>query len=205
VKPLAGDPLTFHTIGVGRPRDVVLKPFYRIHHERYTIYWDVFDEPGWAKAQVEYQRVRERQRAIDEATIDVMRLGEMLGEQEHAFDGEKTKQGIAFGRKYREAAKDGWFSFDVVVSTSGPSSLLCTYWGSETGKRTFDIMVNGKKIASQSLDNNNPAQFFDVMYPIPPETVRNKTTATIRFQSTGTSIAGRVFGCKSLTGPITDY
>ena len=31
IKPIAGDPLTFHTVGAGRPQDVVLKPFYRIH------------------------------------------------------------------------------------------------------------------------------------------------------------------------------
>ncbi len=41
VRPLAGDPLVFHTVGVGRPYDVVLKPFFRTHHERYSVYWDV--------------------------------------------------------------------------------------------------------------------------------------------------------------------
>jgi hypothetical protein len=41
IRPLAGDPLTFHTVGVGRPHDVVLRPFFRTHHERYTVYWDL--------------------------------------------------------------------------------------------------------------------------------------------------------------------
>ena len=27
--------------GVGRPRDVVLRPFFRVHDRRYTVYWDV--------------------------------------------------------------------------------------------------------------------------------------------------------------------
>lgn len=41
VKPLAtGGELRFHTVGVGRPADVLFKPFYEVHHERYTIYWD---------------------------------------------------------------------------------------------------------------------------------------------------------------------
>lgn len=44
IKPLAGDPLTFHTVGVGRPRDVLLKPFFRTHHERYSVYWDLVPE-----------------------------------------------------------------------------------------------------------------------------------------------------------------
>jgi hypothetical protein len=41
VKPLAtSGELRFHTVGVGKPADVLLKPFYEVHHERYTIYWD---------------------------------------------------------------------------------------------------------------------------------------------------------------------
>ena len=35
------DPLTFRTNGLGRPRDVELAPFYRLAHERYSLYWRV--------------------------------------------------------------------------------------------------------------------------------------------------------------------
>ncbi len=43
VRPVEGEPLTFRTVGVGRPDDVTLVPFYRIHHQRYTVYWDLVD------------------------------------------------------------------------------------------------------------------------------------------------------------------
>jgi DUF1680 family protein len=33
--------LRFRTEGVGRPKDLSLIPFYRLHHERYSVYWDV--------------------------------------------------------------------------------------------------------------------------------------------------------------------
>jgi len=35
------DRLTFRTIGVGRPKDVELAPYYRLAHERYNLYWKV--------------------------------------------------------------------------------------------------------------------------------------------------------------------
>ena len=38
-KPYGEQPLTFRTEGIGRPRDVTLIPFYRLHHERYSVYW----------------------------------------------------------------------------------------------------------------------------------------------------------------------
>ena len=34
-------PLTFRTVGAGRPRDVELAPYYRLAHERYNLYWKV--------------------------------------------------------------------------------------------------------------------------------------------------------------------
>ena len=41
VKPVRGQPLTFRTRGIGRPQDVTLIPFYEMHHERYTVYWEL--------------------------------------------------------------------------------------------------------------------------------------------------------------------
>ncbi|HMB91584.1 MAG TPA: beta-L-arabinofuranosidase domain-containing protein, partial [Rhodothermales bacterium] len=199
VQPIAGDPLTFHTVGVGRPQDVILKPFYRIHNERYSIYWDVFDEAGWQAAQQDYQAARERQRAIDEATVDVMRLGEMLGEQEHRFEGEHIEKGVAFGKKYREARRGGWFAFDIAIPPEHPAALLCTYWGGDRGRRTFDILVNDTKIATQSLDNETPGSFFEVAYEVPALLTEGKSSIRVRFQAHEGNTAGRVFGCKSLT------
>jgi hypothetical protein len=37
--PVQGPSLTFRTEGIGRPRDLTFIPFYRVHHERYAIYW----------------------------------------------------------------------------------------------------------------------------------------------------------------------
>jgi DUF1680 family protein len=41
IQPAVGKPLTFHSKGIGKPNDVELIPFYRLHHQRYTVYWQV--------------------------------------------------------------------------------------------------------------------------------------------------------------------
>lgn len=41
IQPSAGKTLTFHSKGIGKPNDVELVPFYRLHHQRYTVYWQV--------------------------------------------------------------------------------------------------------------------------------------------------------------------
>jgi len=46
IRPVpGGDPLTFETAGVGRPHDVTLIPYHRLHHERYNLYWEVSTPP----------------------------------------------------------------------------------------------------------------------------------------------------------------
>ena len=51
-----------------------------------------------------------------------------------------------------------------------------TYWGGDvrmgTSERRFDVLVNGVKIAEQTLENNRPGQFFQVAYPVSPELTR---------------------------------
>jgi uncharacterized protein len=39
LKPVAGEPLTFRTVGVGKPDDATMIPLYAVRHERYTVYW----------------------------------------------------------------------------------------------------------------------------------------------------------------------
>ncbi len=41
IKPVAGKPLTFQTVGVGKPQDVTLIPFHKLFGERYSIYWTI--------------------------------------------------------------------------------------------------------------------------------------------------------------------
>jgi DUF1680 family protein len=39
IVPVAGPPLTFRTVGIGRPDEVTLMPYFRIAHQHYNLYW----------------------------------------------------------------------------------------------------------------------------------------------------------------------
>jgi hypothetical protein len=49
MEPVAGKPLMFQTKGIGKPEDITLIPFYRTHHQRYSVYWQVISEEMWNK------------------------------------------------------------------------------------------------------------------------------------------------------------
>jgi DUF1680 family protein len=44
IMPVAGSPLTFNTPVADRPDPLTLIPFFRVAHERYSIYWKVVPE-----------------------------------------------------------------------------------------------------------------------------------------------------------------
>ncbi len=47
VKPVAGIPLSFRTEGLAAPADVTLAPFYRVHNQRYAVYWRLMDRAAY--------------------------------------------------------------------------------------------------------------------------------------------------------------
>jgi len=53
VKPVAGKPLTFQTRGIGKPQDVTLIPFYRMHYQRYSVYWNLYSAQEWKKKEAD--------------------------------------------------------------------------------------------------------------------------------------------------------
>ena len=100
------------------------------------------------------------------------------------------------GRQWRHARAGGWLSFDLKVSPDKPVSLVCSYWGSETGPRKFDILVDGNTVATQSLQNDKPGEFFEVTYGIPESVTRGKSKITIRFQGQPGNMAGGFYGLR---------
>jgi hypothetical protein len=79
-----------------------------------------------------------------------------------------------------------------------PVELLCAYWGGETGNRTFNILVDGKVIATQTLNQDKPGEVFYRMYAIPARLTSGKQTIEVRFQAYPGNFAGGLYGAKTL-------
>ena len=194
LKPVEGQPLTFRT--TGQAPDVTLIPYHRLFGERYAVYWRVY-----RRGSAEHKRAlaeaaaREKRRA---RTLDEVAIGDGRSESAHGLAGERTGSGSAFGRTWRHAMDGGWFSYRLRVLADRPTTLACTWWGDERGRREFDILVDGTKIATQKLLHNRPGEFFEVEYAIPRELTRGKKTVTVRFQAHPGSFAGGAFGCATL-------
>jgi DUF1680 family protein len=196
ISPVSGPPLTFKTRGLVQPNDVTLIPFYRMHHQRYAVYFPAFSPAGWREHQAELRVAEQQRKALDARTVDQVQPGEQQPEVDHAFQGEKTEHGQHRDRSWRDARDGGWFEYRLKVLPDQPLELLCSYWGEDSGARLFDILVDGKVVGTQKLDRNHPDDFFDVTYPLPTELTRGKQQVTVRFQAHPGNFAGGVFGLR---------
>ena len=195
LQPIVGQSLAFQSEGAGRPQEVAFIPFYQMHGQRYSVYFDVFSPQGWEARQQKYRAEEEHYKELEARTVDFFQPGEMQPERDHNLQSEHSIAGEARGRKWRAATNGGWFSFDLKTSDE-PQDLVLTYWGSEGGNRQFDIVVNDDPIAQQTLRDNQPGEFFDVTHALSPDITRGHNHITVRLQAHPGAEAGGLFGAR---------
>ncbi|HEY4234600.1 MAG TPA: DUF6805 domain-containing protein [Lacipirellulaceae bacterium] len=195
LQPVPGRSCTFTAasrvlqVGSDSGEDVLLEPIYQVHGTReYVVYWDQYTPDQW-------QAIEAQNAAFMARTVDRVLPGDEQSEREHNLRGEKIGTD---GKSWRHATDGGWFSWDLKALSSRPQELCVKYWGSDSGGREFDVIVEGQTLATVTLDNNRPGEFFEETYPIPEQLTRGKEKITVRFQAHPKKTAGGVFACTSL-------
>jgi hypothetical protein len=200
IKP-TGQPLQFEMQAVGKPFDVTLIPFYKTYDQYYSVYWDYFTTTDWETRKAEYEAEKNRQKEIEEKTIDNFRIGEMQPERDHKMKAsEKSYVSDALGRMGREARRENYFSFEMKVDPVIENNLLLTYIGDDKDRK-FDILVEGVIIATEEWKGGKTGKFYDVEYKIPTELIKGKTKIVVRVEANYGKTAGRVFGARIIKAP----
>ena len=192
IRPVPDRPLAFRTVGVGRPEDVTLIPYHMLFGQRYSIYWRVVQSGSPELEKIVAEKEADRRRMARQ--VDTVAIGIRFSEQHHELKVKNSQTGLHLKRRWRHATDGGWFGYTMAVLPDQPMALGCTFWGSDSGRRTFDILVDGRQIATQTLKRNRPGEFFDVEYPLPPELTRDREKVTVQFRAHPGNMAGGLFG-----------
>jgi hypothetical protein len=174
-------------------------PFYRLHRRTYGVYWDLFTPEEWQRQSEGYAAEQEKQRKLELATVGLAQPGEMQPETDYNYQGEGAAVARVMGRAARRGGK--WFSFDLPVDKAHPMTLMVTYNTGERELRTFEILVDGQRVAEQTIERRSPEQeprFFDVEYKVPAELVKDKQKVTVRFQAAKGNEIGAVCGIRMI-------
>lgn len=200
VKPVANEPLVFETKNVGKPDDIKLIPFYKLYKQYYSVYFDYFTNEAFAERQSAYEAEKKAQQEIEEKTIDNFRIGEMQPERDHnLFATEKSYTDEAIGRMGREARAENYFMFDMKVLPGVKNNLLITLLGDDKDRK-FDIFVDGTLLSTEEWKGGVTGKFYDRIYPIPSELIKDKTTIKIKIAANYKKTAGRIFGVRIIKG-----
>jgi hypothetical protein len=194
-KAVKGEPMTFTAPGLiqgGGAAVMKLIPFFRLHDSRYMIYWP-YSTPASAQDTREATAKAEAERiALDAQTIDQVAPGEQQPESDHAFAGEGADAGVAKGKHWRHAS--GWFSYVLNDRKLEAKTLRLTFSGGDSGP-TFDVLVNGREIATVTLEKNTQ-EFYTKDVAIPAELLNG--SLTVKFVAKPGSIAGGLYGLRLL-------
>jgi len=182
-EPAAG-PLSFRLVDVAEPPapgGLLLVPFFRLHDQRYQMYWQLTTRQGLEERRALVAAAERAKAAREAATLDAIAVGEQQPEVEHDLKGEGMETGIHNGRRWRHGR--------VIQYTFDPRGakealLAVTYSGDDRG-REFDILVNGRVIATQRLIGEKPHGFVEKRYPLPADLLAEAGTTrlTVRFQA----------------------
>ncbi|TWR27257.1 glycoside hydrolase family 127 protein [Mucilaginibacter achroorhodeus] len=188
--------LTFRTINTSKPKEVTLMPFNQTQDQFYSVYWDVFTPQTWAVQQKAYEEQKKKQQELEARTMDLLRFGEMQPERDHDFTGENATTGEEHQRKWRSTENGGYLQFNMKVDANAQNTLINSYWGMDNRGRTFDILIDGIKLATEDLNQYKESRFYDISYIIPIELTKGKHIVTIKLVPKKDNSAGPVYGSR---------
>lgn len=184
----------YRTVGIGRPGDFELSPFYALWDRRTAVYFRRFTPAQWDAAQMAEAAERARRADLEARSVDSIVLGNLEDEAAHGLTSEISYDVSYRFRPGRDARTEGFFAFDLKVDDR-PLTLQATYWGGERD-RLFHIEIDGTRIATQRLHGEARGRFIEVDYPIPLELTRGKDKVRVKFVPETGHTAGPAFGVR---------
>ena len=197
LKPVAGKPLTFQAVGAMKPEDLTFAPFYTMVNDRYGVYFDQFTEEEWVAKEASYRAEEERIKDLELRTVDNMMIGQMQPERDHNLTQERTDVREQNDRGTRQPLVNGWMEFDMKVDPASVNELVMTYWGNDRSRPDFEILVDGKLLAEDTLANRPINTYYDVAYRLPEAMTSGKNTVRVRIQPKATKVGPTVGGART--------
>jgi uncharacterized protein len=187
------EPLTFRSEGLGRPSDVVLRPFYGLYARRHSVYLRVEPEAALAARAASEQQAAAEQRAVESRTVDGVAVGAEADEQAHGLQADRAGAWSLEGRSCRSTRYGGSWSYVLRVPASGPAAARVTYWGGETRRHSFEVTAEGETLATQSLFDDRPGELYAVEYPLPARLTGGRERVRVGFRTGPNQSTGAVF------------
>jgi DUF1680 family protein len=193
-----GEDLTFKLKGL-YPQNkfaegMKLVPFYKIHEQRYIIYFPQANQDKIEMIQKQKAKEEAEIRKLDNITTDKIQLGEQQPESDHQFDSKDSSTGYMEDRHFREAK--GWFSYQMKNKDKNAKYVYITHFDANNN-RTLNAEINGIKTYSKNFEGKMGNSPQTLLIPI-PESETHKEILNIRFNSGEKSLTPKIIEVRLL-------
>lgn len=172
-----------------------LVPFYKIQGERYIIYWPQADADKVVALQQQKALEEEKERKLNEITLDKITLGEQQPEADHFIATNDAYTGYMEDRHFRDAR--GWFSYRIANKTKKAEYLYLTYFDADVN-RSLNLEVNGVKVKSQVFEGKSGVSPQYMLLPV-PQSEKGKEVLTVKFSTSENSITPKIIEVRLLS------
>ena len=172
-------------------KEVEVRPFFSIHHQRYTVYFNQQTESAYLRSPLYKSELKTID--MEAATYDKIDIGVEFSEKSHNLNFSETQTGGSLNDNYfRDCQPEQWFEFDLNCEKAAASirsardsvTLLCRFYVSDKGKRCA-ISVDGEQVARYQVPNARPGggkeKFFDQPINLPAWAVQGKKKIKVRY------------------------
>jgi Uncharacterized protein conserved in bacteria len=195
--PVAGKPLTYTFAGtniVNSNSALELEPFYKIHDARYMMYWMNLSNNQYKQVLDTLAKAEAQKMELESRTVDFVQPGQQQPEVDHAVEKSNSFTGTHRDEFWRDARDGGSFSYNLATRREKELTLMVRYWGNDGGNRSFDILIDGVKLATENISEKWKVDDFRSMeYEIPAAMVQGKSKVKVTFQSKVGNTAGGIY------------
>ena len=171
--------------------DLVLEPFANVHGARYMMYWLNVDGEKWDAIKAQLEAEEAAAQLLESRTLDYVDAGTQQSEADHYMQVSNSNKGEYQGEYWRDGS--GYVSYKM--QTKGKSegvTLMVRYWGGDGGNRKFDIQIDNKTIATETLTGGKN-EFVNVEYEIPSSMLQDKSEVRVKFKAKSGNIFGGIY------------
>lgn len=175
-----------------RKEPLKLIPFFRLHDERYALYFRQADSAEIKNIQKATEEAELRTSQLANQTVDLIFPGEQQPESDHHIQYHDAETGILYDRHFRRAK--GWFSYELNNKGNGHTLYIMV---NKQDSGQMKVLLNGKELIRKNLpceiqDN----RFSTYVYPLTQ--TMNTEKQVLKFIPDGTDKTPAIFEIRVL-------
>ncbi|KRG10856.1 hypothetical protein ACA30_21370 [Virgibacillus soli] len=169
---------------------IIFTPYYEMHGERYGIYFKLVNADS-ETAQEAIKKKKEWVREQELILAELHNFDENNSEYAKNLAYNLSEVGAFWGKRYRKAFENGWFSYEFSVHSKANVYLQLDFHREDAGKR-LDLILNEQETQTIIVSDSGEGEFISQQHLV-NKALLNEGTIKLTFKASERETP-RVFG-----------